>query len=258
LILTSILVVLCIKILNKVYLMINEILTHEDLFKYLKELNFAQGFKSQEVLKIILSNPNGINRCCLRSELISKGIDIGQIAAQVRELRNAGINIPKSKKRKCTIHNRTDTVDKIDYPYITGNDYARAKYTPKEISSIRKILDRKDSFTQIRVTTNPEIDHRIPVARMLISDESFEKKVDVSNVAEVKNQYQLLSRDNNLYKSRVCEKCISSNKKPDKFLGIKIPEKIGGGLEFVKNENDCISCPFAYPEKFLEKVAYGE
>jgi len=235
----------------------NSILTHEDLFKYLKELNFAQGFKSQQVLKIILENPNGISRCCLRSKLTDNGVDIGQIAAQVRELRNAGVNIPKGNRRKCSVHNINDTFDKIVTPYITGNDYARAVYTPGEISKIRNTLDDRDSFTQIRVTTNPEIDHRIPVARMLISDENFEKKVDVSNISEVKNQYQLLSRDNNLYKSRVCEKCISSNKKPDMFLGIKIPEKIGGGLEFVNNENDCTSCPFAYPEKFLEKVEYN-
>jgi len=205
----------------------NDILTHEDLFKYLKELNFAQGFKSQEVLRIILENPNGISRCCLRSKLTDNGVDVGQIAAQVRELRNAGVNIPKGNRRKCLVHNINDT------------------------------FDNRHSFTQIRVTTNPEIDHRIPVARMLISDKDIEKKVDVSNVFEIKDSYQLLSRDNNLYKSRVCERCISNNKKPDMFLGIKIPEKIGGGLEFVNNQNDCTSCPFAYPEKFLEKVAYN-
>jgi hypothetical protein len=237
--------------------MSNDILTHEDLFKYLKELNFAQGFKSQEVLRIILENPNGIARCCLNSKLTDNGVYIGQIAAQVRELRNAGVNIPKGNRRKCSVHNTNDTFDKISFPYITGNNYARAIYSPGEISKIRNTLDDRDSFTQIRVTTNPEIDHRIPVARMLISDESFEKKVDVSNVSEVKNQYQLLSRDNNLYKSRVCEKCITNNKKPDMFLGIKIPERIGGGLKFVQNENDCTSCPFAHPEKFLEKVEYN-
>lgn len=237
--------------------MSNDILTHEDLFKYLKELNFAQGFKSQEVLRIILENPNGIARCCLNSKLTDNGVYIGQIAAQVRELRNAGVNIPKGNRRKCSVHNTNDTFDKISFPYITGNNYARAIYSPGEISKIRNTLDDRDSFTQIRVTTNPEIDHRIPVARMLISDESFEKKIDVSNVSEVKNQYQLLSRDNNLYKSRVCEKCITNNKKPDMFLGIKIPERIGGGLKFVQNENDCTSCPFAHPEKFLEKVEYN-
>ena len=177
----------------------NSILTHEDLFKYLKELNFAQGFKSQQVLKIILENPNGISRCCLRSKLTDNGVDVGQIAAQVRELRNAGVNIPKGNRRKCSVHNINDTFDKIVTPYITGNDYARAVYTPGEISKIRNTLDDRDSFTQIRVTTNPEIDHRIPVARMLISDENFEKKVDVSSISEVINQYQLLSRDNNLY-----------------------------------------------------------
>jgi hypothetical protein len=235
-----------------------KVLTHQDLINYLKELNLAQGFKSQEVLKIILANKNGINRCCLRSELISKGVDIGQIAGQVRELRNAGVNILKNKKRKCLVHKRTDTFDRIDYPYITGNDYARAKYTPKEISNIRNTLDIKDSFTQIRVTTNPEIDHRVPISRMLISNDSIEKKVDTLNIAEVKDRYQLLSRDNNLYKSRVCEKCVNTNKKPNRFLGINIPEKIGGGMEFINDENDCKSCPFAYPEKFLEKVCYSE
>ena len=237
--------------------MTNNVFTHEDLFKYLKELNFAQGSRSQEVLRIILENPNGIPRCCLRSKLTDNGIDIGQIAAQVRELRNAGVNIPKGNRRRCLVHNKSETFDKIVAPYITGNKYARAIYSPGEISKIRNALGNRDSFTQIRVTTNPEIDHRIPVARMLISEESIENKVDVSNSNKIKDQYQLLSRDNNLYKSRVCEKCISNNKKPDMFLGIRIPEKIGGGLEFINDKNDCTSCPFAYPEKFLEKVEYN-
>lgn len=234
----------------------NNILTHEALLEYLKEGKKAQAATTQAILKILLAHPSGVLRCCLRDELKKQGIDIGQPAAQIRDLRNAGVNIPKLKKEKCSIHSKTDTIDKVVSPYITGNDYARAKYTPSEITAIRKILNDTDAFTQIKTTTNPEIDHRVPVGRMRTTDESIEAKVDVSNVAEVKDQYQLLTRDTNLYKSRVCERCVENGIKPNKFLGITIPKEIGGGELYVEGKNDCNTCPFAYPENFMSKVKY--
>lgn len=234
----------------------NDILTHEALLEYLKEGKKAQATTTQSILKILLKHPEGVLRCCLRDKLNKKGIDIGQPAAQIRDLRNAGVNIPKLKKEKCPIHSKTDTIDKIVSPYIIGNDYARAKYTPSEIAAIRKILNDTDAFTQIKTTTNPEIDHRVPVGRMKTTDESVEKKVDTSNAAEVKEQYQLLTRDTNLYKSRVCEKCVENDTKPNKFLGIVIPKEIGGGETYIEGRNDCSTCPFAHPEGFMSKVKY--
>ena len=53
-------------------------------------------------------------------------------AAQIRELRSAGVNIPKLPKAYCAIHKIKDTLDRVDLPYLTGNDYLRVNYTLQE------------------------------------------------------------------------------------------------------------------------------
>ena len=106
---------------------VGQILTPEHLLLYLKETNRAQAKKTQVVLKILLNYPEGLPRCCLREALREKGIDVGQPAAQVRDLRSAGVNIPILTKAKCAIHNKSVTIDHIQTPYIVGNEYASAK-----------------------------------------------------------------------------------------------------------------------------------
>jgi hypothetical protein len=227
-----------------------------DLLAYLKEAGLVQGNKTQSILAILLDYPDGILRCCMREEILKRNLDIGQAAGHIRFLRDAGVNIPRVKRQRCEVHSVTETKDKVVEPYLTGNAYARATYSPKEFATIRKILGHRDAFTGIHSTTNPEVDHRLPVTRLKELEGSQEAKVDVKNPEEVKNQYQLLTRDNNLYKSRVCEKCVKTNNKPDRFLSIKIPVSIGGGKPYDKDTNNCFSCPLAYPETFLESLEH--
>ena len=228
----------------------------DELLVWLKEAKLVQGSKTQSVLNILFENPDGILRCCLREEIINRNLDIGQPAGHIRFLRDAGINIPKVKRVRCDTHNVTETKDKIEHPYLTGNAYARATYSPKEFGIIRKTLGVRDAFTDIHTTTNLEIDHRVPVTRLKQLDGSKEAKVDVSSPGDIKAQYQLLTRENNQYKSRVCENCVEDDVKPSKFLGIKIPVSIGGGQMFDANTNNCYTCPLAYPENFLSKLEY--
>ena len=233
--------------------------TPDELLQYLKNAKAAQANKTQAVLKLLLEHPEGLTRCCLTDKLRQKGILVGQLAAQVRELRRAGVNIPKNQNGQCLIHNNSSvTLDIIVKPYIAGNDYARAKYTSKELATMRKIFDDTDAFTGIRSSTNMEVDHRIPVGRMAVSDESIETKVDVSDVNAVKEKYQLLTREMNLHKSRVCEKCVETNIKPSVFLGIPVPRVAGGGEPFVDGKNDCSTCPYAFPEKFIAKLQHAD
>jgi hypothetical protein len=117
-------------------------------------------------------------------------------------------------------------------------------------------LGVRDAFTDIHTTTNLEIDHRIPVTRLKQLEGSKEGKVNVDSPDDIKAQYQLLTRENNQYKSRVCENCVTDDVKPTKFLGIKIPVSIGGGLPFDSKTNNCHTCPLAYPENFLSKLEY--
>jgi hypothetical protein len=228
----------------------------DELLVWLKEAKLVQGSKTQSVLNILFENPDGILRCCLREEIINRNLDIGQPAGHIRFLRDAGINIPKIKRVRCESHNVTETKDKIEHPYLTGNAYARATYSPKEFGIIRKTLGVRDAFTDIHTTTNLEIDHRVPVTRLKQLDGSKEAKVDVSSPEDIRAQYQLLTRENNQYKSRVCENCVENDVKPSKFLGIRIPVSIGGGQRFDVNTNNCYTCPLAYPEKFLSKLEY--
>jgi len=230
--------------------------TPEELILYLKESSLSQAPKTQIILRILLENPDGVLRCCLRQRLKEANIDIGQPAAQVRQLRSSGINIPQLSKVYCHIHKAKETIDKIEIPYLTGNDYLRISHSPKDALLIRKAIGPKDAFTGIKVSTALEIDHRIPVARKRISLDSKEIKVDSDNISEIKNRYQALTRENNLYKSRICEKCVREEVKPAFFLQISIPESIGGGKSYIEGENDCSNCPFAHPEVFLNKVHY--
>lgn len=230
----------------------------QELIEYLKEAGLAQSRKTNAVLFMLIDNPDGMLRCCSREYLRSKGFDIGQLAAQVRELRSAGVNIPKVSKVRCETHNVTETKDQIVKPYLDGNAYARAKYTPKEIDAIRNVLGNEDNFTHIKSGSLLEIDHRVPVGRRALGESNAEEKVDVTDDIAIINTYQMLTRENNLYKSRVCEKCVSTNTKPERFMAIRIPLSIGGGKKFEEGKNDCGDCPFAYPENFLSKLVYNE
>jgi hypothetical protein len=233
-------------------------MNHNELLTWLKEAGLVQGPKTQAVLSILLERPEGILRCCLREEIQNRSLDIGQPAGHIRFLRDAGVNIPKVKRFRCEVHNVTETKDTIISPFLTGNAYARANYSPKEFAAIRKALGNRDAFTDIHSTTNPEVDHRLPVTRLKELEGNKESKVDTTSPEKIRQKYQLLTRDNNLYKSRVCEKCVKTNTKPDKFLGIKIPISVGGGQKFDKDLNSCYTCPLAYPDKFIPNLEYKE
>ena len=228
-----------------------------DIKIYLQESKLAQSPKTQKVLDLLLENPSGLARCCMRELLIKDGVDIGQLAAQIRELRGAGVNIPKVKMVRCDTHGRTVTKDRVAQPYITGNAYARAMYSPKEVTAIRKILGRVDNFTLIRTSTPLEIDHRVPVIRRSATKDIAETKVDITNEQKITLEYQMLTRDSNLYKSRMCERCVKLETKPEVFLGIPIPSSIGGGLPY-SDTNSCGTCPFAYPEKFRASLSHNQ
>ena len=235
-----------------------DINTYAELRTYLNDGKRSQSPKTQAVLNILIDNPTGVFRCCLRAKLQEQGIDVGQPAAQIRDLRASGVNIPKQpSKGYCETHNRVDTLDMLDAPYITGNEYARAVYNSRELKDIQKALGFTDAFTLIRTSTQLEVDHRIPVGRMMLSDQNVEGKVDVSDIEAVSSQYQLLTRENNLYKSRMCERCVDTETKPGVFLGIPVPKSMGGNEPFVEGKNDCSSCPFAFPEKFRSQIKFA-
>ena len=79
---------------------------------------------------------------------------------------------------------------------------------------ILRILGMTDAFSGARISSTPEIDHKTPWTRLL-SD------VDASSLQDyqVKEHFQLLTREHNLLKDRMCGYCKLTNIRPP-FLGI--------------------------------------
>ena len=75
-----------------------------------------------------------------------------------------------------------------------------------------KVLGGRDAFTGALISSKPEIDHKIPWTRL-------EKDIDIRYLSdqEIKNNFQLLTREHNLLKDRMCTICKTKNIRPPFF-----------------------------------------
>ena len=90
------------------------------------------------------------------------------------------------------------------------------------------VLEGRDAFTGATISSTPEIDHKVPWTRL-------EEDIDIRNLSDsqIKDNFQLLTREHNLLKDRMCSKCKEYNIRPP-FLGIK--------FWYAGNEHYCGSC----------------
>ena len=77
------------------------------------------------------------------------------------------------------------------------------------------IFDNRDAFTGGTISSVAEIDHKTPWTRLGGQDIDARKMSD----AQIKNHFQLLTREHNLLKDRACDSCKKTNLRPP-FLGI--------------------------------------
>lgn len=79
---------------------------------------------------------------------------------------------------------------------------------------ILNIFDNKDAFTGGSISSVAEIDHKVPWTRL-------DKDIDAKKLTDdqIKEHFQLLTREHNLLKDRACKKCKNENIRPP-FLGI--------------------------------------
>lgn len=77
-----------------------------------------------------------------------------------------------------------------------------------------RIFDNRDAFTGASISSTPEIDHKVPWTRL-------DGDIDIRTLsdAQIKQHFQLLTREHNLLKDRMCDKCKVDNIRPP-FLGI--------------------------------------
>ena len=146
-----------------------------------------------------------------------------------------------------TIHRKLLSTEILD----TG---LKARTTmPKVLSDrIKKVYNCIDEYSLRTEPTNKlEIDHRIPQVRWA-SDE--DKNSTTMTEEQIKNKFMLLTRENNLLKSRICEHCVKTGKRGK---GYKVIEFWYEGCENYDPKIGCKGCFWYNPSEWrfgLNKV----
>lgn len=91
-------------------------------------------------------------------------------------------------------------------PTLTRHD--RLNIDEKTRKRILAIFDNRDAFTGASISSTPEIDHKIPWTRL-------ERDIDASALSDqqIKEHFQLLTREHNLLKDRACGHCKLRNER---------------------------------------------
>ena len=184
---------------------------------------------------------------CSQHEFISS-----QPAKALQIMRQEGFQFEKigqnwEKRIFCNVCNKITPHRKL-LSLKRERDTTRGKLPEKLKERIRKYYNNKDEITGSSITgRTAEVDHRIPQIRWI----EKEKDWDV-NMAdkEIEITFMILSRENNLLKSRFCEKCVRIGKRQP-LLGIKFFFK--GKEEYEKNLG-CEGCGWHNPKKWKEEL----
>ncbi len=118
---------------------------------------------------------------------------------------------------------------------------------------VLKSYNNTEAITQRKlISTELEVDHRFPQVRWS-KDEFFDP--DMSE-AELHNKFQLLTRQNNLWKSRYCEHCKATNERGT-FIGINFFAE-GGPLWSQDipsdDERGCLGCFWYDPDRWRKAL----
>ncbi len=130
----------------------------------------------------------------------------------------------------------------------------RSGLPQKLAKKIKEILKFEDAlFLRKMMPTLLEVDHKFPQVRWGKNEK--ENKPDMSE-KEIKNKFILLTRSNNLLKSRYCERCYKTGKR-GYFPGIYYWFK--GGKSWDKkvdkhDEKGCEGCFWNNPYKWREEL----
>lgn len=131
---------------------------------------------------------------------------------------------------------------------ITEGTRARASLPKALTDRVKKHYDNIDAFTlRVEAPGKLEVDHRFPQVRWTTDE-------DVNDIhmseEEIENKFMLLTRENNLLKSRFCENCKNTGKRAK---GYGIPFWYVGGENWDDNIG-CEGCFWFSPEKWRAKV----
>ena len=169
--------------------------------------------KSDDLLNFLLKNV-GEWSCSVC------GSGSNQPAATFRTVKNMGYQFEEvspnrwGKMMYCKVCGTDRTHYKLLSPKPEFVEQKRLGIDPKSRKKIIDLLGGRDAFSGASIASTPEIDHKIPWTRL---DEDFDVR-DMSD-SEIKKAFQLLTREHNLLKDRMCDKCKKTCIRPP-FFGI--------------------------------------
>ena len=200
---------------------------------------------------------------CTKCELKS-----GQAKTWQTWRQEKGIQVDKDKNGKwdprffCPECNRKTVHRKLKSLKILEVTKLRAGISANFAKKVKEIYKNEDAVFLRKFSPNQlEIDHKFPQVRW--NNNEDENRSDMSE-KEIKNKFILLTRSNNLLKSRYCERCCKTGKKgnfPGIFFWFKGSEKWDKKID--KNDRKgCDGCfwfdPYGWREelnKIIKKIS---
>ena len=176
-----------------------------------------------------------------------------QPAKAIQILRQHGFEFEKAgsnweKRIYCHKCKRTTSHRRLISKEPVNRSWVRKGIPPKLAARIRELLEGKDAILGYEPTGRiVEIDHRVPQVRWNTDEESLD--VDMPD-EEIKGKFMLLTRENNLLKSRHCEGCVETGRRPA-FLGI---EYRYSGDDRYDPTIGCVGCGWHSPEAWKSSL----
>lgn len=152
------------------------------------------------------------------------------------------------KCKNKTIHRKLKSLT------ILEDTNVRSGLPQKLAKRIKEILRFEEAvFLRKMMPKELEVDHRFPQVRW--NNDEEENKSDMHE-ADIKEKFILLTRSNNLLKSRFCEKCFKTGERGN-FPGIYY--WFDGGKNWDKeidkhDKNGCAGCFWNNPDKWREEI----
>lgn len=204
---------------------------------------FNEGTKIWQIFSLL----QDMNWHCGKHELPGT-----QPAKAIQIIRQYGYDI-ENKTILCeickdkTVHRRLTSVEPVNLPI---NRLALSQNLRKRVLNL---YNNTEAITLRQETPNLlEVDHRFPQVRWS-APESFDENMSDE---ELKNRFQLLTRANNLWKSRYCERCKITSERGT-FIGIKYFYE--GDERWDENipdddERGCEGCFWYNPDKWRKSL----
>jgi hypothetical protein len=173
-----------------------------------------------------------------------------QPAAIFREVKKMGYEFEEvapnrwASTRYCPICKQQTTHYKLLKATPTLTTQTRLTIDSATRKRILSIFDNKDAFTGASISSVAEIDHKTPWTRLGGQDVDARKMTE----EEIKNNFQLLTREHNLLKDRACDFCKKNNKRPP-FL--EIPFWYEGDENY---RGTCVGCGWYDGKKWRKSI----